>query len=399
MRRSVVIAGVVVVALTLAAVTTTLALTLRPKKPAAKPAPKLAPPPRAVQTVPKTFIMVPQPFANSTVPAAAYPSAVTPVVVVTPVPYVADPPKAAPPAKPVKPKPQPDKPKPIKPKPRPDKPQPDKPQPDKPQPDKPSKKPAAQGTGLPISPSMFAKGQRPWGTTKLSGAEKLSWPAAGQLKVTFPANRCASDGGILGYATPPGLLPARAATLSYRVFFSETYDFRSGGKLPGFKAGTDTASGGNWSPGGASFRVMWRTDGAATAYVYYAKPDSTDKNSVADQDASYARIAVPTGTAGHSVWQEGKVADALPRFKRGAWNDISISMRLNAPGRSDGAMVMTVNGVSKSFGSMKWLLGGGDVQSVALDSWYGGSGSDCDKWAPKSPQVLVFQDFTLRRDA
>ena len=251
---------------------------------------------------------------------------------------------------------------------------------------------------LEVSPTMFARGQRPWGTSKFKGGEKLSWPAAGQLKVTFPANRCASDGGILGYTTPPGLLPARAVTFGYRVFFPDTYDFRYGGKLPGLKIGAGAASGGDWSPGAATFRVMWRTDGAATAYVYYAKPESADPNSLSDQVPAYAKIAVPTGTAGHSVWQEGKVADALPRFKRGAWNDVSIAIRVNAPNQADGLMAMTVNGVSKSFDQMKWLLGNGDVQSIALDSWYGGSGSDCDKWAPKTPQVLVFSKFVLRRD-
>jgi hypothetical protein len=395
MRRQVLI-GIAVGAVVAIALATTLAITLRPK--AGKTAP--SPPPPPVPAVPLFVaaaapIMVPQPTAVINWTAAVFAPAVQKPVIFAPyVPLVRPKPVAAV-FEPVMPKPAPvRKPNPPPPVKKPKPPPPVK----KPKPPPPVVPTEPGMTALGISPSMFSKGRAPWGTTKTKGAEKLSWPAAGQLKVTFPANRCASDGGILIYATPPGLLPARAATFSYRVYFASDYDFRSGGKLPGFKVGADSASGGNWSPGGASFRVMWRADGAATAYVYYAKPDAVDKNSVADQDAAYARIAVPTGTAGHSVWQEGKVADALPRFRRGAWNDISISIRLNSQGRADGVLAMSVNGVRKSFGSMKWLLGSADVTAIALDSWYGGSGSDCDKWAPKTPQVLLFGEFKLRRD-
>ena len=388
MRKVTVITGAVAVVLVLAAVTTTLALTLRPQtKPATNTTHPRPPPAPAVIMVPQPTSVPRNSLGNSTTAAErVYPSYIVPMV-----PYVHDPIRAPPK---VASKPSPPKGTPSAPKGTPSPPKGTPPQPK----GTPPSNPVQAGTILAVSPTMFASGQRPWGTLKLKGGEKLSWPAANQLKVTFPAGGCASDGGILGYATPPGLLPARAVTFGYRIFFPDTYDFRSGGKLPGLKVGAGAASGGDWSPGAATFRVMWRTDGAATAYVYYAKPESADPNSVADQVPAYAKIAVPTGTAGHSVWQEGKVADALPRFKRGAWNDVSIAIRVNSPGQADGLMAMTVNGVSKSFGQMKWLLGTGDVQSIALDSWFGGSASDCDKWAPKTPQVLVFSKFVLRRD-
>ena len=92
MRRVVVFAGAVAVALVLAAVTTTLALTLRPHaKPGnRKPAPPLPPlpswpPPRPAAKPPSAFIMVPQPSMNSSVVQAV--QAVQAVQPVQPLPF------------------------------------------------------------------------------------------------------------------------------------------------------------------------------------------------------------------------------------------------------------------------------------------------------------------------
>ena len=60
----------------------------------------------------------------------------------------------------------------------------------------------------------------------------------------------------------------------YKIKFEKGFDFRRGGKLPGF-AGGDKPAGGDHSDKGFTARIMWREKGDMHQYVYYPKDGKT----------------------------------------------------------------------------------------------------------------------------
>lgn len=84
------------------------------------------------------------------------------------------------------------------------------------------------------------------------------------------------NGCALQFQIPLKLEKADDLWCSYEVFFEKNFDFRSGGKLPGFCGGKCYTGGDRpKQPDGWSNRIMWKKDGYLTQYVYSA--DQKDK--------------------------------------------------------------------------------------------------------------------------
>ncbi|MBS7791779.1 hypothetical protein KTR66_17395 [Roseococcus sp. SDR] len=150
-------------------------------------------------------------------------------------------------------------------------------------------------------------------------------PLAGEpggLRIRYPAgsinpgNAAAPVGGA-GFHWTPGAA-AEARCLSYRVRFSEGFDFALGGKLPGL-AGGDAPRGCSAAElsRGFSARLMWRARGEGELYLY--APDRA------------ARCGDSIGRGSFRV---------VPM----RWVEIQQEVILNRPGAADGVIRLWVNG-------------------------------------------------------
>ncbi len=78
------------------------------------------------------------------------------------------------------------------------------------------------------------------------------------------------NGCAVQFALPLNELNADELWCSYEVYFEKNFDFRNGGKLPGFCGGKCYTGGDKPKEAdGWSNRIMWKKDGFLTQYVYH----------------------------------------------------------------------------------------------------------------------------------
>lgn len=225
--------------------------------------------------------------------------------------------------------------------------------------------------------------QQQWGTSKRKdwGLENIAVipDPTGKfqkvLRVNYPA-RSASPTVARKYKAPLGgcqfladlnLKPRDTLRLSYYVRFSENFDYRKGGKLPGLFGG-DSNSGGDTPNGtdGFSTRFMWRKNGAGELYAYLPTSDKY-------------------GTSiGRGQW----------RFRPGVWYRLEQEVRLNQPGRQDGQVRVWLDGKQVlnqeglSFRSTDQLK----IDGIFFSTFFGGNDPS---WATRKDVYIDFADFTV----
>ena len=206
----------------------------------------------------------------------------------------------------------------------------------------------------------------------------------------------ASGGMKKRTAAPAGALEILS---EFEVRFGEPgkpFDFVKGGKASvlGFQFGTGDSSGGEWSATAASARLMFRPGGAASLYVYYGKSDTSDAgiNNVNDQQPEYAKIGRPTGTAGHSMWENLKSDNPLPAFKPGQWHSVKIYGRMNTAAKYDGAVGVSVDGATRVYTKMRWMDKPAPVTDLTAAVFFGGSDSS---WNPPVASTIYFRNFKV----
>lgn len=222
------------------------------------------------------------------------------------------------------------------------------------------------------------------------------------IHVTLDKNGFASKAGAHFRAAPKGVFPARAATLSYKVFFPADFDFVKGGKLPGLWGGAPGAGGGDWNDDGYSLRVMFREGGEAVGYAYMCTDqgayDGDERCAlVRNQGRGFADIAHHTNGAGIDLWRAGKDDRGMHmKFTRGAWNAVSLTLGVNARGAaaaSNGVAALTVNGVTRRFEGVRWCAKGDmPVSGIAFSVWMGGGN---DSYAPSKTQKIDIKDVSV----
>lgn len=208
-----------------------------------------------------------------------------------------------------------------------------------------------------------------------SSANLSSWDEAeSALRINYPAGSFgavssdpneAGNGIVSGihFSAKPEIFPTREACLSYDIKFSSDYDYVSGGKLPGMWIGDYGATGGNHISNGFSYRVMWRTKGAAEAYLY-----------VPQQLSQYYSMSgyKSNGIKGESVWRD------LPfSFNSGQWNSLKLYIKLNSFNKSvpndDGYLHLSVNGGYRAYQSMVWATDAStSISGLLFQSFFGG---------------------------
>ena len=244
-------------------------------------------------------------------------------------------------------------------------------------------------------------------TTTYTPAQIVAWKGS-------CGGTCKNTGDVLSVTMQPGLRKPSSGGMKkllelspgvneilseFEVRFGEpgkAFDFVKGGKASvlGLEFGKGDASGGEWSNGAASARMMWRRDGAASLYVYYGKNSGTDTSSTADQLPEYSAVhASPSGSgAGHSLWENKRSKTPLPFFKPGVWHRVQIYARMNTSAKHDGVVGMSVDGDTRVYSRMRWLDTPKNVSRLTAVTFFGGSDST---WNPPTQATISFRNIRV----
>jgi len=228
------------------------------------------------------------------------------------------------------------------------------------------------GNPMPI-PAMKKNSGAPWNVFGIVNPSQISSDGTA-VKITYLPNKAGMDSGAAFKASPTGL-PAMGATLGYSVFWPAGTNVNKGGKLPGLLfAGSKTAAsatGGNWYPNAGSARVMFRENQKMIGYTYLAVKGGA-LPAYAAQNAAYKAVSNPSNsTTGHDIWY--KKGGNPFGFLLNAWNDVTLQIRMNTVGKSDGLLSITVNDVTRTLNDVKWREDASVlVQSIEFVSFYGG---------------------------
>ena len=239
-------------------------------------------------------------------------------------------------------------------------------------------------------PETFKLGKAPWNVSKISNEDLLSTTAEGMLKMKYNVGKDGHDSGAQIFCNPLALLPVEEVTLAYDVFFSDDWDFVICGKLPGIGFGVaqgDHASGGEWDKGGkaGSFRIMWQ-DGTPDhalikGYLYLAIPGGPGK-AYDPQGPHFKEVGNDDDRTGYSVYYKKKPCF---KVKKGEWNSVSFTVRMNTVGKTDGYLRMQINDTVREIDDIVWRTDDRTkIQDVYWVSIFGGEGK---KFAPHNPDA------------
>jgi hypothetical protein len=217
------------------------------------------------------------------------------------------------------------------------------------------------------------------------------------LDITSVPGKVGMDSGS-GFKSRPFLkFPADHVVFKYSVFFPDDFDFVKGGKLPGLGLGPgdDAATGSDWQKDLGSVRVMWREHGQGIAYLYL--PTEISRKGTRDgtitvqgkefQDAAEGSLGKHAGIDLFFKNQDGL------RFKKGAWNDVEIELKLNAPSNSDGYLRLTVNDKTRDVHDILFRKSDDIHINLALVMFF--FGGSTKEWSAKKTETVSFKNFDV----
>jgi hypothetical protein len=246
----------------------------------------------------------------------------------------------------------------------------------------------SSGTTTAFETSRFTARQARWLRLTFTGNTKNDWASVTELKVcgtagTAPAATTpATTGwiplprGTIRVRYPKGKLAAGAFMtldvpdgkryrLRYEVMPEGNFDFRAGGKLPGFAGGSGPA-GGSTATNGWSGRLMWNQGGRLSFYFY--------------------RVAGGTGaidTGGYGThWMWASDAKLIP----GRWNTIEVLVDVNT-----GETVGYLNGVEKARQRLTYLWK--SIDYVMFSTFFGGQGT---QYQPVKDEFMGFRNMMVK---
>ena len=181
------------------------------------------------------------------------------------------------------------------------------------------------------------------------------------------------------------------ATVEYKVRINDDFDFKRGGKLPGFCGGSGPMGGRNTNDG-FSARIMWRELGMMTQYVYSIDKDPTKQWG---QDFIWTKAEnkqVPITSDMWKIWDtlKGHNADRI-YLTPGVWHTIKTYVKMNAPDKEDGKLISWFDGEEVCNLNLRFR----NDNSFGIDSFkfavfFGGNDPT---WAPDKGEKIYFKDF------
>ena len=241
-----------------------------------------------------------------------------------------------------------------------------------------------EGTPLALPSPSSKKGSAPWYIQNWSNPKSVSSGTDG-LKISYKAGAVGMSGGTGFKANPSKSLPAESASVSYNVFFPSTFDFRRGGKAGcGVCLGTklyECDTGGEHSNSGGSVRVTWKENGQGVAYMYL--PTQAPLNS---QSAAFKAASDDPDRTGIHIF-----AKSALKFNKGAWNTVTLTVKLNSPSSSDGVLRLTINGVTEELTDVLYRRDASvKINTMVFATFFGGSSKE---YAPLKSETATFKDF------
>ncbi|BEJ14905.1 hypothetical protein CspHIS471_0406720 [Cutaneotrichosporon sp. HIS471] len=204
------------------------------------------------------------------------------------------------------------------------------------------------------------------------------------------------------YTTPdPGntgmdLTAARTASFTYTVKFQDGFDWKLGGKLPGWYGG-DSADAGKHCTGHAgssscfTSRLMWRSGGVGEVYNYYWGSKQAYCTDPSTYKVGKSEVICHPGSGdslgrGAFNFEAGKAVTIT--------NTVTLNtMNGNSP-NEDGSQVIVVDGV-KVIEANKLVLrhhDAGRIRGLFFSTFFGGSGGS---WASPKEQEVTFSDISV----
>ena len=210
--------------------------------------------------------------------------------------------------------------------------------------------------------------------------ETKTWPQRTKvgeqhLRAHFPAEM--ATGRKTGFLFDKGIPATEGAIMEYRVKFSEGFQWKLGGKLPGLGGAIE---GGGYPVGctdnvnrvqnGFTARLMWRRDGRLVVYTYFPERDLTK----CGEDISF-----------------------LTNAETNRWYTVRQHLTLNAPGQRNGSLKMYVDG-ELVLDRSDLLIRLEGKENVKIDRTifhtYAGGSDDADWWSTED-QYVHFDDFKV----
>lgn len=146
--------------------------------------------------------------------------------------------------------------------------------------------------------------------------------------------------------------------VAFEIMFGPNYEWSCGGKIGGLFVGTGSASGCNYSSNGASNRINFGRNGSMFSYVYI--PAGTQGR----QPAALSN----TPRCGQKVFGD----DFENVFTPGQWYTILCGIKLNAPGRSDGALMVGLNDKVRILNGVLWRTSNLPITRFSFNPFHGG---------------------------
>ena len=185
----------------------------------------------------------------------------------------------------------------------------------------------------------------------------------GTKRATFPQGQ--TGPGSTGYGFTVDIPASRVYRMKYEVMPEGNFDFRAGGKLPGFGGG-GTPAGGSTATDGYSGRLMWNHGGRLSFYFYRVTGGTG---------------GIDTGGYGtHWMWS------TTATLKPGQWNTIEIVVNMNT-----GETIGYLNGVEGARQNLSYLWNTTD--KIVFSAFFGGQGA---AYEPSKNEAMSFRNMYVK---
>jgi hypothetical protein len=183
------------------------------------------------------------------------------------------------------------------------------------------------------------------------------------------------------------------ATVEYKVRINPDFDYKRGGKLPGFCGGSGPMGGRNTTDG-FSARVMWRELGMLTQYVYFPDKDATKQWG---QDFIWTKAENKQVPITSEMWKRWDILKEIDKdrayFTPDVWHTIKTEIIMNTPDKEDGKLISWFDGeevCNLTLQFIKDLTFG--IDSFKFSVFFGGNDPT---WAPDKDEKIYFKDFNF----
>lgn len=200
------------------------------------------------------------------------------------------------------------------------------------------------------SDTLKKKNTDPWYIAGFGGDESTMSVKGDGIVYRLKKNSSGGQSGGMFTSNPLKKFPTDEAQLQFDVLLPESFPLKPGknkilgGKFWGFCIGKnfkDCATGGNYNSSQGSVRMTFNAKDSLVATVYVYPPAKNSDDAWKKQGSQYKKYG-DAGSKGHKLFF-GK-GSKMP-LKHG-WNSVSLYVKLNSPGKKNGIIRATVNGVT-----------------------------------------------------